>query len=341
MTLLPPAPKLLRDVKTPRVLTLLYHRITDAASDPQLLSVKPHNFEQHLAVLKRSYRLAKFADLEEQRSSRTTPVNTVIVTFDDGYRDNLTEALPLLQQADIPATIFVTTSMVENRALFWWDELDYIILGEHNLPQLLELELDENFSCDLGDCQWSPELRQSYSHWSLLEETDPTVRHAIYRRISGYLRGADDDERRRVLEFLSTWANRLSRGLKCQALSSAELLELKDSDLIEIGSHTVNHPVLSKLSAARQRDELQDSKSYLEGILDREVKSFAYPYGTKADYTPETIALVRDAQYSSASVNIAEAIWPGTDRFQIPRLLVRDCNGDVFAKWLREWFGQS
>ena len=86
-------------------------------------------------------------------------------------QDCLQVSQGLAGEGYIPATLFVTTDIVQLQKHFWWDELEHIILGEHSLPQVLQVELDGKFSWSLnGDSDWSKERRQAYSNWSLLEK---------------------------------------------------------------------------------------------------------------------------------------------------------------------------
>ncbi|CAN5457799.1 polysaccharide deacetylase family protein [soil metagenome] len=340
ITLMQQAPEFLRGVKTPRILMLLYHRVSDLPSDPQLLSVRPAHFEQHLQVLQKKYRALKSSQLVETDTSQKVSTNSIVVTFDDGYADNLTHALPLLEKHEIPATVFVTTGIVQERKLFWWDELARITLGAHDVAKSLELQLDKFQSWTFDQINdWSV---QCSTDWNLLCEQDPTSRHKLYRDVSHFLRGASEGERARVLQNLREWASLIATvDSDCNALTADELTKLGAADMIEIGSHTMHHPVLSALSASAQEAELRDSKLYLESLLGCEVQGFAYPYGTKSDYTSETTTLVKKVGYKSACSNIAEAIWAGTDSFQLPRLLVRDCDGSIFEEWLSQWFGED
>lgn len=349
------APEFLRGVKAPRTLMLLYHRVDDLEFDPQLLAVSLKNFDEQLSVLRNKYRVVNCSDLVSAGSGFDSPANTVIITFDDGYSDNLEHALPILQKHEVPTTFFITTGRVRKLTNFWWDALGSIIFGVANLPQSLELKLDVVTNWDLSDCSVvHTRAHTEQSHWNLISENDPTSRHKLYRACAHYLRGSSELERARVLDQLEQWSERglseaseqevgkaFSLALACNALTDENIVELAQSPLIELGSHTVSHPVLSTLSLAEQRAELSDSKQYLEKLLGKNVSGFAYPYGTRADYTSDTVALTKELSFKFACTNIPEAIWPGTDRFQLPRLLVRDCDGDYFEEWLAAWFGES
>lgn len=120
-----------------------------------------------------------------------------------------------------------------------------------------------------------------------------------------------------------------------RALSVAELLSLNQGQLIEIGSHTVTHPFLSTLPAALQRDEIQRSKACLERMLRSPVTSFAYPHG---DYGTDTIAMVRETEFACACSTLVGSVRGCSDRFQLPRMVVQDWDGEEFERRLSEWF---
>jgi peptidoglycan/xylan/chitin deacetylase (PgdA/CDA1 family) len=96
--------------------------------------------------------------------------------------------------------------------------------------------------------------------------------------------------------------------------------------------------VLSALPIAQQEQEIRQSKSQLEAILNQPIKSFAYPYGTKDDYTRETVELVKRAKYTCACSNYMGVVQPRTPRYELPRFVVRDWDGDEFERRLRGWF---
>ena len=122
-------------------------------------------------------------------------------------------------------------------------------------------------------------------------------------------------------------------------MSTQELRQLADGGLVEIGAHTGTHPLLSMLPESEQRFEIEVSKRYLEEVTEKPVVSFAYPYGGKNDYTHESVHCVRKAGFSLACSNFPGIIWPATNRFELPRFLIRDWSGDEFERRLERIVG--
>jgi peptidoglycan/xylan/chitin deacetylase (PgdA/CDA1 family) len=99
----------------------------------------------------------------------------------------------------------------------------------------------------------------------------------------------------------------------------------------------MTHPVLSTLNRNEQQKEIAGSKKRLEEIIGHEITSFAYPYGTRADYDQTSIDVVRETGFQRACSNFGGALHKSTDPFQLPRFLVRDYGGEEFQINLREW----
>src|SRR5436309_3311860 len=103
---------------------LMYHRIgVPDADDPWALAVSPDHFAQQLDALRRHRQVISLKELVSRLSERDLPIDSAVITFDDGYADNLHVAKPLLEQHKLPATVFVTAGAVGREAEFWWDEL--------------------------------------------------------------------------------------------------------------------------------------------------------------------------------------------------------------------------
>ncbi len=323
-----------------QALILLYHRVADISPDPQLLCTSPQHFAEHLEVLRSRGGLLPLDRLDRALLTRGSPRRTIALTFDDGYADSLQEAKPALERYDAPATVFVTTGFMEGARELWWDELERLVLSPGTLPQHLHMHVNGTpIHWDLGEAaRYSEEDHRRHRGWNVLTTDDPGPRHSLYRALYQLLRWLPDGERRTVLDALSAAAD-AEGGVRPphRGLSPDELVQLTSNGQIDVGAHTVTHPVLSRLPAVAQSAEIRQSKARLEEILGRPVTSFAYPYGGRSDYTHETVTLVREAGFARACANVAGVASPGSDRFQLPRFLVRDWDGDEFARHLQEW----
>ena len=321
---------------------LLYHRVFEPQSDPQLLCVSPKHFAEHLECLRHYYRVLSLKELSEALRDRQLPKRGVAVTFDDGYADNLCNAKPLLERYDIPATVFVTSGYIAQEREFWWDELERLLLHPGVLPESIRLTISGNaYQRDLGKAaQYSEEDFERNCRWNVLKKGAPSPRQDIYRSLCQLLRPLPNGVRLKVLDDLLILANaRTMVRPTHRILSPDEVIRLAKEGLVEIGTHGVTHSVLSTLPLAAQRDEIQGSKVRLEVILGRPVTSFSYPYGALSDYTVDTVNLVREAGFVCACSNFAKAIRRGADFYQMPRFLVRDWDGDEFMRHLKGWFG--
>ncbi len=323
-----------------KALILVYHRVNEVMTDPQLLCVSPKNFAEQLDVLQKNYRPMRLQHLAQTFQDRFVPRRMVAVTFDDGYADNLYKAKPLLEHYEIPATVFVTTGYVGERREFLWDELDRLLLQPGTLPEKLTLEINGKMhEWNLGSAtHYSQDVYQYHRNWNVLDGTDSGQRQNLYRSLCALLNPLPVEEIQKVLGDLRLWANTRPMGrLSHRILMDEEVSQLDASDFVEVGSHTVSHPNLSTLPVDVQQTEIKKSKQYLEDIVGHPVTTFSYPYGSQADYTAKTVKIVQESGFACACSNFADVVWRGSDRFQLPRVLVRNWDGDEFAKQLGIW----
>ncbi|HEU4345175.1 MAG TPA: polysaccharide deacetylase family protein [Candidatus Binatia bacterium] len=326
----------------PGAIILLYHRVTKLAFDPQLLSVRPPHFEEHLEILRREFHPMGLGAFLRALVAGKVPERTVVVTMDDGYADMLHEAKPLLERFDLPATVFVTAGYVGSRREFWWDDLEKAFFCPEMLPERLCLSINgDRLEYHLGNsAQYGRDRFDQDLRWHVEMDADPSERHAIYRSLVRLLRPLADSVRRNVLDQLLSWADAdIEARSTHRALHADELLCLVSGELIDVGAHTVTHPVLATLSEREQRIEIEESKRMLENMLGSQVSHFAYPFGSPADFTHKTGALVQEAGFSSGCANYPGIVWNARNRFQWPRMLVRDWDGEEFGRRLREWCG--
>jgi peptidoglycan/xylan/chitin deacetylase (PgdA/CDA1 family) len=316
---------------------LLYHRIANASSDPQLLCVKPEHFAEHVEVVAESYEPIRLRELVAALRAGELPSRAVAITFDDGYADNLAAAKPVLERNGVPATVFVASGWIGGDRMFWWDELEVLLLRPGRLPPVLELEMGtEILRWQLGDdAVYTREAAAGRSGWTVLDRDDPGPRQQIYRELSALLRGLEERVRERVIDsFRSIAVGRDVSDGKPRPMTVDELRCLADGEIVDIGAHTITHPTLSTLEPDKQRAEIAGSKQQLEGTLDRPIASFAYPYGGASDFDETTALIVRDAGFDHACANVSSRLERGTDAYRLPRLLVRDCGGAELARRL-------
>lgn len=323
-----------------QALILVYHRLGERTVDPWGLCVSPAHFDEHLAAIRRYARPQRLAQLFRGGELSAIPPRSVVVTFDDGYADSYRLGRPLLEKHDVPATVFVVSGRIGCTQEFWWDELERLLLEPGNRPPSLRLTIGGRIhEWALGETtRVATNRRPEDQTWKAWDQDHPTPYHSLYRALWLLLQTLSERERSRILEDLRTWAGCTSEARPShRILSVEELGALAEGELVEIGCHTVTHPVLSTLPVGSQREEIQQSKRFLEGVLNRKISAFAYPYGQRTDYTPETTELVRQAGFTCACSNFAGVVRKGADPFQLPRLQVRDWDGDEFARRLTEW----
>jgi peptidoglycan/xylan/chitin deacetylase (PgdA/CDA1 family) len=315
---------------------LLYHRIAQPAVDPQLVAVTPAHFEEQILALRRHYRVVSVSELVSNFRSGRSNGSMISLTFDDGYADNAEVALPLLQKHAVPAMFYLASGFVGSAREFLSDDLERLLLTPPQCPDALHLTIGgKPFACAMRSRDAEPESIVSDGEWNITSKTDPEPRHRAYRALHALLRASPPAEREQVLDQLrSQCGDHGPARLAHRAMSWDQARDMASCELVELGAHTVNHPWLSSLTLTEQRKEIVNSKRVLEQQIGRPMTSFAYPYGTRESYTTETVAMVKGAGFGNACSNFRERICGHTDPLEIPRMVVRDWDGDQFLQRL-------
>jgi peptidoglycan/xylan/chitin deacetylase (PgdA/CDA1 family) len=321
----------------PRAAILLYHRVAVLESDPQLLSVTPENFYKHLNCLKRFFVPLALEDLIQGLKEGRLPHNSIVITFDDGYKDNLDHAKPLLETFDMPATVFVTTGKLGSQSEFWWDELERILLVNNELPDTLRLNIEGRIY------KWylngNNKKAKKRSNWNVLMAQSMTPFQKAYSDLSALMRGFDVKQREDVLDQLRFWCRLPKVGRpNYLALNNHQLRSLAKGGLVRIGSHGFSHSVFSHLDDETQKFEIIKSKMDLETIIGKPVTTFSYPFGADGDFNDETIRTLKSAGYQCACANLQQCVVLKTDLFRIPRFLVRNWGVEEFFERITRFF---
>ena len=266
------------------ITVITYHRVARRGDptvlDDSVVDVGPEQLARHLRFIKRWFdpigigQLCAFA-----RGRGRLPRNPLMVTFDDGYRDNYDVALPILLKHGVRAVFFLATDYVQRRRLYWWDRISLLVqrsrrprlVMEYPEPTSIPLEGPDARRKALARARRIVEDRPGLDLGRFLDQ----VEHAADVTISA------DEERRLVESTVMTWE-------QASALRRAGM---------DVQSHTQTHRVLQTLSGRDLERELRGSRRSLEDALGERVLGISYPVGRALGDAPQIRQAVRDAGY--------------------------------------------
>ncbi len=284
-----------RNLTKSQVAILMYHRVCPDRDSWSLSPISPREFQKQMEYLGRTYELLSLDRLASFiHRGKTLPEKAVVITFDDGYKDNYLHAYPFLKKYHAPATIFLTTGHIGSDRLFWWDEVRYIV----NNSTAAQLDLDE-----LGS-------------YSLNSDAD---RRRTTAMISGKLKRLPDERKNALIDKLTSICQvSIPPGLGRDFVLSWDEVKEMSNDGISFGAHTVNHPILPNLPSEQARWEILQSKKDIEEKLGKEVSAFAYPNG---DSSAEVVKLVQESVFSCAvSVSPNRLIGHEDNPYELSRI---------------------
>jgi peptidoglycan/xylan/chitin deacetylase (PgdA/CDA1 family) len=321
----------------PGGVVLLYHRVAELDADPQRLAVTAAAFEAHLDILRRGAAPLPLAELVRRAHDGSLPARAVAITFDDGYADNLAVAAPLLDRYGVPATVFIASGAVGDGREFWWDALERLLLAPGTLPARVRVTIaGEVIEQDMGtDASYSDADRAACAGWHVEAGDTPTPRHQLYRELCRRLRRVPGDVCAAAIAGLASQASAAPPSRR--ALTPDEVTALGARDGIQIGSHTHSHPSLAYLRHDDQRREIAEGRRHVESWRGSPATAFAYPFGGRSDVSDEVAAVARNAGLEFACTTEPGRVHAGTDRFRVPRVLVRNWTGDEFGEHWRRW----
>lgn len=285
---------------------LTYHRVNrlpKAGFCPlRDLSVCTDDFDKHLAFLNAHFAVISLNDLVEcLRHNRLLPVNVAVLTFDDGYEDNYTDAFPLLVKHGTPATVFITVGLIEGREPLWNDWLELVLLQAEQ-PYLLR-------GTD-GSVVRLP-LRTRGEKWYAFEwlserllRLTPSARIKMLNEVGQSLG---------VPSFPPAGSNR-------RLLSWVQMREMQESGLVDIGSHSMRHPLMVGLDCDLLEEEIGASRRRIMRHLANDCFHFAYPNGRLCDFDDTAVERLRTNGYLSACTGEPGLLTSTTDLFRIPRI---------------------
>ncbi|SFZ71610.1 polysaccharide deacetylase family protein [Chitinimonas taiwanensis] len=272
---------------------LTFHRVL-AQPDP-LLPDEPDvaRFDEELRWLGRWFQVLPLDEAAARLQAGSLPARAAVITFDDGYANNATQALPLLQKHAMPATFFIASGFL-NGGRMWNDAIIETVRGCRQ-PQL-DLSALGLGSWPLGSVA---ERRQALNGLiAKIKYQTPPERLALVAQIADLAEVTLPDD----------------------LMMRSEQVRLLHRAGMQIGAHTCSHPILATLSDAEAEREIVDSQAALQDIIAAPVRLFAYPNGRPGkDYHASHTAMLRRAGFVAAVSTAMGAASLGSDPFQLPR----------------------
>ena len=299
-------------MKSRGTLILCYHRVADGVEDPFGLCVSPENFAAHLDELQRRRQPSTLDDL-------STPARRprVVVTFDDGYWDNLANALPIAESKGFPITVFVTSGLLSGQTGYWWDRLATLLGSRPQEHDEFHLAVGgEDVRIPLGTSNFETDLSE-------------VRRHLLPLPVQDIERALDTTS--------ALWSVESTPPADARALTPVELRQLAAAGAVTIGAHTVDHVRLRSRPIQEQIDTISDSKFDLEQFLQRSVSHFAYPFGRSDDFDDCSVHAARSAGFDTACTTLPGTARQSTNPFRLPRRLVMNWGRPRFRVQLERW----
>lgn len=278
--------------KQKKLFILIYHRVLDEPDFMRPGEVDKVAFTWQMELLSSHFNVLPLSEALERMQNDTLPPRAVCITFDDGYADNYTNALPILKQFNLTATFFIASGFLNGGRM--WN--DTVIEGVRNLSSLV-LDLTQQ---GLG----------------VFEIASETQKCQVAQQIIQKIKHLDFTDRALLVEAIA----KKSQNLPDDLMMTTEQLKKLHKSGMEIGGHTVSHPILAKLDQQSAELEIIENKTYLENLLNIKLNHFAYPNGKlEQDYLPEHVKMVKNLGYRAAVTTQWGVSNHSTDPWQLSR----------------------
>lgn len=294
---------------------LIFHRVFPQPDPLFPYDTDARQFDRIVGWVKRWFNVLPLDVAVARLQAGTLPARAAVLSFDDGYADNLEVALPILKRHGLCASFFIATGYLDGGRM--WN--DTVIEAIRSAKKATAIDLRGLVASD-GE-EWTPLAIGS------IEE-----KRAAIARILPCIKHLPQGERAAAAEAIAgQCAGALPETLM---MTSPQVVAMRDAGMI-VGAHTVSHPILATLGADESRAEIAASKRHLESLLGEAVRFFAYPNGKPThDYQRKDVAIVRELGFAAALSTAAGVADRNTDLHQLPRFTPWDLERNAFGKRL-------
>lgn len=273
---------------------LIFHRVLPAPDPLREGDPDAANFDSLMGLLARNFSVLPLSEAMMRLGQSRLPRRACCITFDDGYADNLTIALPILEKYHLPATVFIASGYLDGGRMFNDIVIDTIAALNNTVLDLSEISLG------VHPLTLLEERRAAIAKiLELLKYRTPGQRYADivrFQELTGYVQLSSDI-----------------------MMTSEQVVELARRG-VEIGGHTVEHPILTSVQDDVARREIAAGKRKLEELIGSPVRFFAYPNGRPyRDYDARHVNMVRELGFEAAVSTAYGVGTPSSDPYQLPR----------------------
>lgn len=293
---------------------LMFHRVTPKSNKARLtansyLEVSPEYLEWTINYFKgKNYNFISIEQLDVYlRQPKPQPF--VIYTFDDGFKDNYYHAYPIFKKFNIPFTIYITTDFPNQKAILWWNHLEDLVLKQNNISFL---------------------LKNNTYQFKTKTTQEKTV---AFKKLSKIIKHGESESYTDRLKNIFSPYDINPFSTNNIVLTWDEIKTLHLDPLVTIGSHTVSHPTLNKLSDTESSNEIITAKKIIEKELNSEINHFAYPFGGITEIGNREINISKKSGIKTAVTTCSANIFKDHKHHlhSLPRIAVGESmNKDTF-----------
>lgn len=292
----------------------MYHGLTENESCDDWTQIRPDEFKKQMLYIKENYDVISISEMLGIFKNKKSRPYLAVITFDDGYRSVYETAFPILRELDLPATVYITSNFIGNDKKdirFIWPDYVKVLLASSRLSKI-----------DL-------------SHFNLgnFDISDPVRQRTSVNKIIEHLKLTGSADKNNIISYLEEQCpGMINHDLfpAYHPMTWEEIKSLSTSNLISIGAHTRNHPILSRIDIDELESEILGSKKDIEDRIGTDVYDFAYPNGRMIDINDDAIEIVKRG-FRSAVTTFNGHNGPDRNPYLLGRIGIgRNLNMDDF-----------